>query len=208
MSDEPADDDSLLAEQRSANGQPPEARGDASPSLDATKRPKQRRLLRGVVVGILLGIVVGGIGSVVVLAIRNRDALPMMKANDYRAALARWKEHGPKSYDLDMDVGMSLNGRMHLEVRDGAVTKLTLDGKPLQPRLGEYWSINGLFEIIGLDTERNEAAVKNGESLYSLPVAQQAKFDPNNGIPLEYRRREESSGQAGQWKIVSFQPRD
>ena len=99
MSDEPADDDSLLAEQRSTNGQSAKAGGNVAPAIRLAHRPRRRRVLRGVVLGILLGIAIGGIASVVVLAIRNRDSLPIMKTDDYRAALACWKERGPKSYD-------------------------------------------------------------------------------------------------------------
>ncbi len=175
---------------------------------ERTTNPRPRRSrLRATVLGIVLGMTVGGIGGLLVLVARNRETLPMMTADEFHAAQARWKESGLKSYDLDLEVGVSSPGKTHLEVRDGTVRLMTRDGKPEPKRIWGYWSIDGLLEIIELDTERNETAARDGANRLALPIFQQAAFDPKTGIPLEYRRRESTTDAAGGWKIVSFKPR-
>ena len=81
---------------------------------------------------------------------------------------------------------------------------MSLEGQPSPARLWEYWSVSGLFGIIGRDLDRNEAAAKNPGGALRQPVLQQADFDSDLGFPRRYQRTEISSGQTGDWRIVSL----
>jgi hypothetical protein len=94
---------------------------------------------------------------------------------------------------------------MHVEVRAGKVTMVTLDGQPTRHHLWDYWTVPGLLGVMQLDRERNVAAANDPAGSRAEPVFQQARFDPLNGVPLEYRRTENATGQIGGWRIRRFQ---
>ena len=107
---------------------------------------------------------------------------------------------GPANYDMDLEGNFDLKGRLHVEVHNGKVTAMTIDGQPTPERLWDYYSVAGLFGIIREDLERNAAAVTNPEKV----VIQQAEFDSELGYPRRYQRSGTSAGQGGDWKIVRF----
>jgi len=188
----------------------PPAGGAAEPAPKAPASPALRRKisLRAVVWGLVLGAIVGLPGTILVLAILQAKGLPQMKPADFRAAQRRWSEHGPADYDLDIEAGMGLNGRIHVEVRGGAAGSMTIDGKPTRPHLWDYWTAGGMLGIIGEDVKRNEDAATKPGGPEPPPLFLQAEFDPENGLPKFYRRTELASGESGQWRIVGFHPRE
>jgi hypothetical protein len=127
-----------------------------------------------------------------------------MSATDFEAAVSRWNERGLKNYEMELEGNFDIKGKLHVAVRNGEVTSMSLDGQPSPARIWEYWSVNGLFGIIRRDLDRNEAAAKNPGGPLPQPVLQQAEFDPELGFPRRYQRSEISSGQSGDWRIVSL----
>jgi hypothetical protein len=194
------------SQREGSHGQPASEADDEFAGGSAPRRAKSG--LRSVVAGMVLGTAVGLVGTLIVLVLINRGQPPIMTAADFEAAVARWKEHGPESYDLDFDVGLDLVGKLRVEVRRGEVAAMTLEGQPTRQHIWDSWSVPGLFEIIRLDLARNQSAAKNPEGPKSPPVLQQAEFDPELGFPRRYRRTELSTGQWGQWQISRFQSAD
>jgi hypothetical protein len=174
------------------------------PAPDPTANPlrtrRGRTRLQNIVRGVLLGSLVGLVGVFGAMVYFNRNQLPLMKAAEFEAAQTKWKDRGPANYDMDLVGNFDLKGRLHVTVRNGRVTAMTLDGEPKPQRLWDYYSVPGLFGIIREDLERNAAAAAKSEPV----VMQQADFDPVLGFPRRYQRSGASAGQGGDWKIVLF----
>lgn len=159
-----------------------------------------RKLAWGMVLGCGLGVLVA-IGVAVWF---NRGQPAIMQPAELDLAEARWRQHGSADYDLDLDASLGLAGKMHVEVRQGEVIAVTLNDQPTRRHLWDYWSVPGLFEVMRLDRDRNLAAAQEPAGTPAEPVLQQAVFDPRNGLPLEYRRSDQTSGQTGGWRITRF----
>jgi hypothetical protein len=174
-------------------------------AADTPESPKialgGRSRLQNIVLGAVIGSLVGLVGIFGVMVFVNRGQLPLMKAAEFEAAEARWNQRGPASYDLELEGNFDLKGRLRVEVRKGAVSAMTLDGRPEPPRLWEYYSVPGLFGIIRDDLKRNDASAGNPENT----VVQQAEFDAEFGFPRRYQRSGASAGQGGDWRVVRFQ---
>jgi Family of unknown function (DUF6174) len=198
-----ADDDAERVQAK--NGQPP-----ATDPLDAgmVARRRSRTRLRNLVLGAVIGSVIGLVGTIGVMVYFNRGQLPIMTPTEFEAAVSRWNERGPKSYDMDLEGNFDIKGKLHVEVRNGDVTAMSLDRQPSPARIWEYWSVSGLFGVVRRDLDRNQAAAKNPGGSLPQPVLQQAEFDPDLGFPRRYQRTEISSGQSGDWRIVSLRRAD
>src|SRR4051794_25609342 len=117
------------------------ARQDGAKTSDGLPR-RRPPYVRWMVVGGLLGVVVAG---VVYLASRPRTT--QLTEATLKAAMQKWDRHGPKDYNLDLEVTGNRGGKIHVEVRAGEVTRMTRDGfQPTQKRTWDYWSVPGQFD--------------------------------------------------------------
>src|SRR5689334_3660362 len=57
------------------------------------------------------------------------ERLPDLTEATLQAATDRWSERGPADYDMDIDLRGARPGNVHVEVRNGAVTAQTRDGR-------------------------------------------------------------------------------
>ncbi|HKD35581.1 MAG TPA: DUF6174 domain-containing protein [Pirellulales bacterium] len=162
--------------------------------------------LRSVLLGAVIGSAAGLIGMISLVVFLNRGQLPIMRPGDLKAAEQRWRLHGPASYKMDLEGTFEIKGQMHVEVRNGEVTAMSLDRRPSPPRLWNLWSVSGLFDFIETDLKRNEEAAHHEGGAVPEPVFQQAEFDSDNGLPRAYQRTELVTGQSGGWRIVKFDP--
>ncbi len=186
-----------------------ESADDAQPPVQSNGGRRGSRLrLKSVALGLAAGVLLSAVVWIVILVRMTRDGLPLMDAADFAAAKERWREHKAPSYDLDLAVHVMLEGKVHVEVRQGAVTAMTRNGMATPEFSWSYWSVDGLLTVIGEDVRANEKAIdENGGNALTAPIVQQAKFDPTIGIPLRYLRSQGTSAPAG-WEITSFQPID
>lgn len=111
------------------------------------------------------------------------------------AAEALWKEKGPKSYVLDVDV----RGLHHrIEVKDGAVVSMTTDGKAADERFREYWSVEGMFQQLSEEISNLKHPETFGVTDPS-EVTLLAKFDPVSGYPARFLRHVQSQTRSIEW---------
>ena len=187
------------------NGQP-----DTEPAPMSDPNGGRRRTYRSrlptVMLGVVIGSMIGLVGTVGLIVFLNRGQLPIMRPTDLEAAESRWKQRGPTSYNLDLEGSFDIKGHMHVEVRNRAVIAMSLDGRPSPRRLWPLWSVSGLFEFIEADAKRNAEAANHEGIALPEPVLQQAEFDAELGLPRGYQRTELSTGQSGGWQIVKFEP--
>jgi Family of unknown function (DUF6174) len=187
------------------NGQPDTERGPISDPSSGRRRPFRSRL-RTIMLGVLIGSMIGLVGTIGLIVFLNRGQLPLMRPGDLEAAESRWKQRGPTNYNMDLEGSFDIKGHMHVEVRNREVTAMSLDGRPSASRLWHLWSVSGLFEFIEADVKRNVEAANHEGGALPEPVLQQAEFDRELGLPRGYQRTEVSTGQSGGWRIVKFEP--
>jgi hypothetical protein len=166
-------------------------------------RPPSRRLRRiavsigCIVAGIVAGLVVFGLTSL-------RRPPPAMTAADFEAAIARWDANGPADYEMTVEVSGRQNGTMQVVVKDGDPVSVRREGTPVAKHTWEYWTVEGLFEIIRTDLE----GLDQPERAFGTPdvsqLVQQAEFDPQLGYPRRYRRAVLTTGDAIEWEVVEF----
>ena len=121
--------------------------------------------------------------SVGVLILGCEPSLPVITRADLATAEARWQKQGPASYSMDLMIGGRRPGPVHIEVRDGKVTRMTRDGvTPSQPRTWEYWTVPEQFETIRQDFDSAETAGGFGAAPGTQTILK-AEFDPQYGYP-------------------------
>jgi hypothetical protein len=107
---------------------------------------------------------------------------------ELEAARKLWAEKGPASYDLEYTKKGSVNGKFLVQVRNGKVLSVTLDGQPLEPRLYPYYDMGGLLDDVGrfLELDRTPGSPRTFVT---------AKFDKTDGHLIHYIRSVTSTRQ-------------
>lgn len=171
---------------------------------DSAQSPRR---LRNLAMGIIIGAAIAIVGVLAfLLATRERLDPPITMA-ELDAAVDRWSEHGPKNYDLDLELSGANSAAVHVEVRDGEVVQVIYDGRKLQSRLWDDWSVPGLFAIIRIDIESCMAKRDSAQKgVAAVNVEPRGLFDDRYGYPLRYRRVT-SSGADANWVVTQFKPK-
>jgi hypothetical protein len=166
------------------------------------RRLDRRRLLQGVLAGIVLGIA----GLLVYLFVFVRNPLPVLTESTVAAAERKWDEVGPASYNLDLELSGNRPGKVHVEVRDRRVTKMSRDGVvPSQRRTWDAWSVPGQFDTI---YEEFDLAADPSEKLGDPAATSmyiRGEFDPKFGYPVRYHRLALGTNNEIGWKVVRFE---
>lgn len=144
--------------------------------------------------------------AVVGFALVTRRNRPQLTEAVYQAAVERWDKHGPRSYDLDLELSGNRPGKIHVEVRDGEVTHMTRDGvEPKQRRTWDYWSVPGQLETIGQELEMSRDPANSFKSKSVTGMVMWAEFDPQYGYPLLYDRVVLGADFEVHWRITRFE---
>jgi hypothetical protein len=146
----------------------------------------------------LVGLVALATVPVVYLLTRPSAGEPLT-AERLAAARALWKEKGPRSYVVDVDVR---DAHHRVEVRDGKVVSMTTDGRDAPERLHGYWTVEGMFQSLSEELSnlrRPEAAF--GVSDPSR-VTLRAAFDGRYGYPARFLRHVEGETRSVDWSAA------
>ena len=170
--------------------------------LEASRRPS-RRLRR---IAISIGCVVAGIvAGVVVFGLTSmRRPPPAMTAEDFEAAVARWEANGPANYEMTVEVSGRQSGTMQVVVKDRMPVSVRREGTPVAEHTWEYWTVDGLFEIIRTDLEGLDQPERAFGTDDVSQLVQQAEFDAELGYPRRYRRAVLTTGDAIEWEVTEF----
>jgi len=174
---------------------------DAQPLGASRRSPRLRRVaitIACMAMGAVAGLVVFALTSV-------RRPPPAMTRADFEAAVERWKEHRPADYSMTVEVSGRQSGAIDVKVHGGAPVHVARNAVGTPQRTWEYWTVEGLFEVIrkdleGLDQPERAFGVKDTSQL-----VQQAEFDAEVGYPRRYRRAVLTTGDAIEWEIVRFE---
>jgi hypothetical protein len=162
-----------------------------------------RRLRR---IAVSIGCVVAGIvGGLIVLGLTSRQRPPpAMTAGDFEAAVRRWEAKGPANYEMEVNVSGRQSGTMQVVVKDGEPVSVRREGTPVAEHTWEYWTVEGLFEIIRTDLEGLDQPERAFGTKDVSQLVQQAEFDAELGYPRRYRRAVLTTGDAIEWEVREF----
>jgi len=140
--------------------------------------------------------VIAALSVPVVYVITHRGTGDPLTPERLAAARALWKERGPKSYVLDVDVR---DAHHHVEVKDGKVVSMTTDGRKAEERLYGYWTVEGMFQSLSEELsnlQRPEAAFGVSDT---DDVIMRARFDPRYGYPSRFLRYVLGQNRSVEW---------
>ena len=154
------------------------------------------------VLGILGALLAGLLAGTLVL---RSGAAPEMTRESVAEARRLWSERGPASYSFELQMAGALTDRRRIEVSDGRVVAMSIDGEPASRSAWEYWSVDGLLDAL-------EAELRNAEdpppSLGISDPSQlvlRARFDRELGYPTEFLRHIMGRQQGTEWRVVAFE---
>ncbi len=124
-----------------------------------------------------------------------------------REALQRarqvWRQAGILDYDLDLRTSGAREGSYHVEVRGGAVRKITIDGRTADPKEAGYYSVEGLFLIVEEELDNAERGVPApGKDVWLW-----MKTDPQLGYPVRFIRQVSGTAQGITLDVLKFERR-
>lgn len=184
------------------------AHTDDDQDAPAVTAPLRRRTRRSsVIVGVVSGALLTLVSAVIIAVVLYRDPLPLLTAQSLAVAEQRWRDAGPKSYRLSVEILGRQPGVVELTVRDGEVTEMTRDGRaPEQRRTWAAWTVPSQFDMLHLELEHE----KNSEQGYGAPRGSQAivkaEFDPKYGYPRRVRRQVLGANLDMEWRVTRFTP--
>jgi hypothetical protein len=149
-----------------------------------------------------------------------------LQPEQFEAAQARWKQHGPADYDLNWETKQNDDPRpdeYRVVVRGGQVQMVYVDGqlqmaRELAAALGAAvgpavtaaapnqvprkqlsgYTVEGMFHTIGKDLEKN--AESGGRNFAT------ATFDARDGHPVRYVYRVKHSPERLEWNVKLLRP--
>lgn len=150
---------------------------------------------------LVLGTCLGLMGSCLAgLYWFNRPAQPLpplLTQERLDEAWQRWRERGPESYHLEVDVQGDVGGKVVLDVRDGHT--------PSQKRTWGYWTVPNQLGVLETDlahAQNTHGAFRNETS----PAELRAEFDSEYGYPSRYQRMSLGGMGVMSWQITRFEP--
>ena len=121
---------------------------------------------------------------------------PRLTRAAYDEANRLWDEHGPKNYNLDIEVTGNRPGKIHVEVRDGQAVHMLRDGvEPQQRRTWYYWTVPGMLDTIGQELDKVDDPEKGFGAPAGSQVILRAKFDRSSA----FRRATRASWRGKTW---------
>jgi hypothetical protein len=182
--------------------QEPVDNANSTDAADAGSRVSTRTILF-VIASVALAV------ACVLLALRYfvAERLPDLTEATLEAAMKRWEQNGPASYDMDIELRGARPGNVHVEVRAGQVTAHTRDGRIPNESTWYTWSVPGMFDML----ERDIQIASNPQQEIQAPPGSKwwlrCEFDPMFGYPAIYHQVVTGGGPEVFWQVIDFQPK-
>lgn len=168
--------------------------------------PRVRRLRRSsLFAGLIIGVIVALLTMALIWVFLSRDSTPLVSESDLQAARQRWNEHGPANYDIDIMLAGNRPGPVHVEVRDGVVTRMTRDGRePKQRYTWDYWTVPEMFNTIEREFEMRDDQAASAPGATGSQAELRARFDPQYGYPQRFHRTVPGRAEEVDWTVTEF----
>jgi Family of unknown function (DUF6174) len=134
------------------------------------------------------------------------ERIPLLTESELIAAKKRWQEHGPASYDMEIELRGAQPGHVQLSVRNRVVAAETRDGRVPKEHTWETWTVPGMFNTLETDMEIAENPEQTIQAAAGTKWQLRCEFDPKLGIPRRYHRLA-SGGPEVYWRVMRFEAR-
>jgi hypothetical protein len=134
------------------------------------------------------------------------ERIPLLTQSDLDAAKKRWQEHGPVSYDMEIQLRGAQPGRVKVNVRDRVVAAEARDERIPKEHTWETWSVPGMFNTIETDMEIADNPEQAIQAAPGTKWQLRCEFDAATGLPRRYHRMA-SNGPEVYWRVTRFEPR-
>jgi hypothetical protein len=169
----------------------------SEPSPD---RPPRRAPL---VIAAVIAVVLPALLCAGILAWFRQD-VPRLTDRSLALAIDRWREHGPESYTMEIELGGNRPGTVFVEVRDGQVTDMQRDGYTPESRVWETWSVSGMFDTLDRELQIAEAPAEEAGFPPGTQFELRAEFDARLGYPCRFHRMVLGEGSEVSWQVTHF----
>ena len=145
------------------------------------------------------------VGAAAGLLLLGRERAGELDAERLAAARELWRSRAPDAYTLELEMRRALNELRIVTVRDRRVVDMTAGGVRTPEASWEYWSVEGLFDVLATelanaaDPRRNPTAGR---------VALLVRFDDEWGYPSFFYRHTMGSLNDIEWEVVGFEAGD
>ena len=157
-----------------------------------------RRLpILGMVLALLGGLLLGGI-------LLRSDSPPDLTQARLEAAQRLWEESGPSSYTIEVQMAGALSDLRRVEVLDGRVTDMTVEGRPVAESAWEYWSVEGMLGFLQTELRNRDDPPASLGVTDPSQIVLRARFDEQLGYPTYFFRHILGRQQSTEWDVVSF----
>ena len=133
----------------------------------------------------------------------RKPGLPLT-ADLLEVAKERWKENAVTEYSLALQVSGANEGLHEIEVKDGKVVGMSVDGVPVPEHVWVYWNVEGMFRFMAEELLRRE----NPKDAYGVEdkerVLLHAKFNGKYGYPQRFMRHVYQQKIGVEWKVLAF----
>ena len=140
------------------------------------------------------------IGLVAALMVM-REPMEPLTAESLRRGLNQWQHSGIKSYNLRYRMH---GGEYDVQVRDGVVTQLLLNGRPPASAQRGSYSMEGLFDILGLEVE-NLSDPAGPFAANRNSILARVRFNKKFGYIERYLRSSGGFGRGAVIEMITFE---
>ena len=174
---------------------------DPTAQAAPAKKTGIRRFLRAAVISSILTSLL----AVPVILLFQREQLDPVDASLVEDAQNRWKTAHIKDYELEFTVTSRQRDTYQVVVREGDVTQIVLNGRPLKRRHAfQSWGIEGMLETIDRDVDNRTRYQQGERGIDVCNLYLRGRFHQELGYPEKYIRLERG-GQAANpaitWEI-------
>jgi hypothetical protein len=141
----------------------------------------RRPPILGIALALVAGLAVG-------LLVLRSGAAPELTEAALADARQRWNTAGPASYRIELEMRGALSDHRQIEVRDGRVVAMTVDGRPASESAWRYWSVEGLFDSMAEELENARHPPPGLGIADGSQLVLRAAFDPGLGYPTRFLR--------------------
>ncbi|MEX2317012.1 MAG: DUF6174 domain-containing protein [Pirellulales bacterium] len=179
-------------------------RGDAA---DDGQRPFARRGDRSPVRMLLIGLLTFGavlVAIFVALEVFVARRIPELTTERLAAAHELWQRQGPPSYDLDIQIEGARPGPVHVEVRNGDVVAVSINGQPPSAWTWDTWTVAGQFETLERELLVAEDPVHQLNAESGTTWRLRCEFDTQFGFPRRFQRTVFGGQPNASWHVTDF----
>jgi hypothetical protein len=182
-------------------GDDAEARGD---EIAAVGRDRVHRSTTRLIFLSLVAVLLFFIAATAILKLFFAERIPELTVERLEVAEHLWRRKGPDSYDLEVEIRGARPGTARVEVRDGAVTVATRDGRQLPSWTRDTWTVPGQFDTLQRELELAEDPQHEMMAAPGTQLQLRCDFDPRFGFPRRFHRFATGGAPEVFWRVTSF----